>query len=51
MTIDGNAMTFPPFAATRKMCVPEVMDPEQEFLGALAAVASYQAGRPAPDPG
>jgi putative lipoprotein len=46
VTIDGNAMTFPPFAATRKMCVPEVMDPEQEFLGALAAVASYRLDGP-----
>ncbi len=40
--IDGNGMTFPPFAAARKMCFPEVMDPEQEFLGALAAVTSYR---------
>ena len=41
-TIDGNGMTFPPFAATKKMCVPEVMIPEQEFLGALAAVTTYR---------
>lgn len=42
VTIDGNGMTFPPFAATRKMCPPAVMVPEQEFLGALAAVATYR---------
>lgn len=42
VTIEGNGMSFPPFAATKKMCVPAVMDPEQEFLGALAAVATYR---------
>jgi len=46
VTIDGNGMTFPPFAATQKMCPPPVMVPEQEFLGALAAVATYRLDGP-----
>lgn len=40
--VEGNRISFPPFAATRKMCVPAVMIPEQEFLGALAAVTAYR---------
>lgn len=42
VAIDGNRMSFPPFAASQKMCPPAVMIPEQEFLGALAAVATYR---------
>lgn len=40
--IDGNRISFPPFAATMKMCPPPLMVPEQEFLGALAEVTSYR---------
>lgn len=40
--VDGNDVTFPPFAASEKMCASAVMIPEQEFLGALAAVATYR---------
>lgn len=40
--VDGDSITFPPFAATEKMCPPAVMIPEQEFLGALAATTSFR---------
>ncbi len=40
--IDGNDVSFPPFAASKKMCAAAVMIPEQEFLGALGAAASYR---------
>ena len=41
-TIDGNTITFGPLAATRKMCVPALMDQEQKFFAGLADVKSYR---------
>ncbi|HET9918052.1 MAG TPA: META domain-containing protein [Candidatus Binatia bacterium] len=39
--LDGNALRFGPAAATRRACVPALMDQEQRFTKVLEATTSY----------
>jgi heat shock protein HslJ len=41
VSVDGSAIVFGPLSATRKACVPVVLDQEQKFLIALAGARSY----------
>lgn len=41
-TIEGNALTFGPLAATKKACVPALLDQEQKFFAGLADVQSFR---------
>lgn len=41
-SIDAEAMSFGPAAATRMACAPELMDEETTYFTALSAVASYE---------
>jgi putative lipoprotein len=42
VTIEGSAISFGDFGATRMACVPALMDQEQKFFDALAATQSYR---------
>lgn len=42
-TIDGRAIAFGPMAATRKMCMPAVMNQEAKLLAALGEVKAWEA--------
>ncbi|SMQ72102.1 putative lipoprotein [Devosia lucknowensis] len=41
-SIEDNAMSFGPAAATRKACEPALMEQERAYLAALAAIASLE---------
>lgn len=40
-TREGEALRFGPLAATKRACVPALMDQEQKFLSAMEAVRGY----------
>jgi heat shock protein HslJ len=42
VTVEGSAITFGSLGATRKACVPALMDQEQRFFVALAMSRSYR---------
>ena len=46
VSIDGTAISFGSLGATRKACVPALMDQEQKFFGALAMTRSYRFEQP-----
>lgn len=46
VSIEGNAISFGSLGATRKACVPALMDQEQRFFGALAMTRSYRFEQP-----
>lgn len=46
VSIDGTAISFGSLGATRKACVPALMDQEQKFFGALAMTRSYRFDQP-----
>lgn len=46
VSIDGTAISFGSLGATRKACVPALMDQEQKFFGALAITRSYRFDQP-----
>ncbi len=46
VSIDGTAISFGSLGATRKACVPALMDQEPKFFGALAMARSYRFEQP-----
>jgi heat shock protein HslJ len=40
--IDGDKLSFGPLISTRKACAPALMDAEQKYMTALAAVRSFR---------
>jgi heat shock protein HslJ len=46
VTIDGDAITFGALATTKMACTPAIMNQEQKFFAALAAIRSYRTRGP-----
>ena len=42
LKVQSGSIAFAPAAATRKMCIPAIMDQEQKFFDALGTVTSWK---------